>query len=135
MRRQRGFTLIEIVVAFVVLSLVLVTSFEIFTGGMRRASDLEDYSRALVLAQGKLAAAGTEEPYKEGELAGDSEDRRFHWVVSTRRTDEGAPPAGQPTSNNPYALYRVDVRVGWAGADTKERSLALSTLGLGPKPQ
>ena len=133
MRRQRGFTLIEIVVAFVVLSLVLVTSFEIFTGGMRRASDLEDYSRALVLAQGKLAAAGTEEPYKEGELAGDSEDRRFHWVVATRRTDEGAPPPGQPANNNPYALYRVDVRVGWAGADAKEHSLALSTLGLGPR--
>jgi general secretion pathway protein I len=133
MRAQRGFTLIEVVVAFVMLALVLVTSFEIFTGGMRRAGDLEDYSRALVLAQGKLAAAGTEEPYKEGDAEGDSEDRRFHWNVAIRRTEEGAPAQGQPVNNNPYALYRVDVRVAWAGADTKERSLALSTLGLGPR--
>jgi general secretion pathway protein I len=130
--RQVGFTLIEIVVAFVMLSLVLVTSFELFTGGMRRAADLEDYSRALVIAQSKIAAAGAEEPFKEGEVQGDSEDRRYHWVVAIRRSDEGMPATGQP-NNNPYALFRVDVRVGWVGADTRERSIALSTLGLGSR--
>jgi general secretion pathway protein I len=132
MRRQRGFTLIEIVVAFVMLALVLVTSFEIFTGGMRRASDLEDYSRALLVAQSKLAAAGTEEQYREGETQGETEDRRFRWAVGIRRTEEGMPAAGQP-NNNPYALFRVDVRVAWVGADSRERSLALSTLGMGSR--
>jgi type II secretory pathway pseudopilin PulG len=130
--RQVGFTLIENVVAFVMRSLVLVTSFEIFTGGMRRAADLEDYSRALLLAQSKLAATGTEEQLKEGDVQGDSEDRRYHWAVSVRRTDEGAPAAGQP-NNNPYALFRVDVRVGWVGADSRERSMSLSTLALGSR--
>ena len=133
-RAQRGFTLVEIVVAFVLLSLVLVTSFEIFTGGMRRASDLEDYSRALLVAQSKLAAAGTEEALKEGDAQGDAEDRRFHWALAIRRTEEGAPQPGQP-NNNPYALYRVEVGVSWTGADTRDHSLALATLILGPKPQ
>ena len=41
-RRQLGFTLVEIVVAFVLLSAVLVTAFEIFSQGLRRASDLDD---------------------------------------------------------------------------------------------
>lgn len=131
-KREAGFTLIEIVVAFVMLALVLVTSFELFTGGMRRAADLEDYSRALVLAQSKLAAAGTEEPYKEGETQGETEDRRFRWSVAVRRTEEGAPGPGQP-NNNPYALFRVDVRVAWAGADQRERSIAMGTLGLGSR--
>jgi len=131
-KRQRGFTLIEIVVAFVMLALVLVTSFEIFTGGMRRAAELEDYSRALLIAQSKIAAAGAEEPFKEGDTQGDTEDRRFHWIVAIRRTEEGMPAAGQP-NNNPYVLFRVDVRVGWVGGDTRERSLALSTLGLGSR--
>jgi general secretion pathway protein I len=130
--RQLGFTLIEIVVAFVLLSVVLVTSFEIFTGGMRRAADLEDYSRALLLAQSKIAAAGTEEQFKEGETQGDTEDRRFHWTVSVRRSEEGAPGPGQP-NNNPYALFHVAVHVGWTGADTRERSIALSTMGLGSR--
>jgi general secretion pathway protein I len=131
-RAQRGFTLIEIVVAFVLLALVLVTSFELFTNGMRRAADLEDYSRALLLAQSKLDAAGTEEQLKEGDTQGDSEDRRYHWAVAIRRTDEGAPAPGQP-NNNPYALFRIDVSVGWTGADSRERSLALSTMSLGSR--
>lgn len=131
-RAQRGFTLIEIVVAFVLLALVLVTSFEIFTGGMRRASDLEDYSRALLIAQSKLAATGTEEPLKDGDVQGESEDRRFRWAVAVRRTEEGAPEPGQP-NNNPYALFRIDVRVAWVGADTRERSMALSTIALGSR--
>ena len=131
-RAHRGFTLIEIVVAFVLLSLVLVTSFELFTNGMCRAADLEDYSRALLLAQSKLAATGTEEQLKEGDTQGDSEDRRFHWAVSVRRTDEGMPAQGQD-NNNPYALFRIDVRVGWAGPDTREHSLSLSSMGLGSR--
>ncbi len=128
--REAGFTLIEVIVAFVLLSVVLMTSFEMFTGGMRRAGDLEDYSRALVIAQSKIAAVGTEEAYKEGETQGDSDDGRYHWVLSVHRTDEGAPQPGQPV-NNPYALFRVEVRVGWRSADTRERSIALATLGLG----
>lgn len=131
-RAQGGFTLVEIVVAFVLLSLVLVTSFEIFTGGMRRASDLEDYSRALLIAQSKLASAGTEEPLKDGEVQGESDDRRFRWALAVRRTEEGAPGPGQ-ANNNPYALFRIDVRVAWVGADTRERSMALSTLAMGSR--
>ena len=130
--RQGGFTLIEIVVAFLLLSLVLMTSFEIFTGGMRRASDLEDYSRALLIAHSRLSAAGTEEQFKDGEAQGESDDRRYRWTTIIRRTDEGAPAPGQP-NNNPYQLFRVDVSVSWAGADARERSLTLSTMGLGPR--
>ncbi|MGE5097624.1 MAG: type IV pilus modification PilV family protein [Betaproteobacteria bacterium] len=130
--RQVGFTLIEIVVAFVMLALVLVTSFEIFTGGMRRAGELQEYSRALELAQSKIAAAGTEEPFKEGETQGETEDGHFRWAVAVRRTDEGAPAQGQ-SNNNPYALFRVDVRVTWAGADSREHSIALATMGLGSR--
>lgn len=131
-RRDAGFTLIEVVVAFVLLSLVLMTSFEVFTGGMRRAADLEDYSRALLIAQSRLTAAGTEEQFKEGEAQGQSDDQRYRWTTIIRRTDEGAPAEGQP-NNNPYQLFRVDVKVSWAGADSRDRSLTLSTLGLGPR--
>jgi general secretion pathway protein I len=130
--RQAGFTLIEVVVAFVMLALVLSISFEVFTGGMRRAGDLEDYSRALTLAQSKLGAAGTEEQIKEGETQGDTEDGRYHWTLSARHTDEGAPEAGQ-TNNNPYQLFHVEVRVDWRAADTRERSIAMSTLVIGSR--
>jgi general secretion pathway protein I len=127
--RSSGFTLIEVVVAFVMLSLVLSVGFEIFTTGLKRAGELEDYSRALVIAQSKIASAGTEEQFKESQTQGESEDRRFRWAMAITRTAEGL----QPGSPGPfvYVLYRVDVKVDWQGADNRDRSLALATLGLG----
>ena len=126
--REKGFTLIEVVVAFALLSLILVTTFEIFSAGFARAAYLDDYSRALVVAQSRLAAAGTEETLKEGEARGESEDHRFQWMVTIKRSDEGTDPSKTPPSV--YALYRIDVTVAWRGSDAREHSLGLSTLGL-----
>jgi general secretion pathway protein I len=117
------------VVAFVMLSLVLSVGFEIFSSGLRRAGELDDYSRALVIAQSKLAAAGMEVQLKEGQTQGDSDDRRFHWTTAITRTDEGLPDPRPPQSV--YVLFRVDVKVDWQGGDARSRSLSLSTLGLG----
>ena len=114
------------------LALVLSTSFEVFTQGMRRAGDLEEYSRALTLAESKLSAAGTEEQLKEGDTQGDTDDGRFHWTVSVRRTDEGAPEQGQP-NNPPYQLFHVQVKVDWRAADQRERSIDMGTLAIGSR--
>jgi general secretion pathway protein I len=126
--RESGFTLIEVVVAFVLLALVLGVSFEIFTTGFARAGLLEDQSPALLVAQSRLAAAGVEENLKEGETRGESEDRRFQWTVVVKRSDEGSAP-GKPAPSV-YQLYRIDVVVTWQGADSRPRQLALSTLSL-----
>jgi general secretion pathway protein I len=131
-RAQAGFTLIEVVVAFLLLSMVLMTGFEIFTTGLRRAGDLEDQSRALLIAQSRLAAAGTEELFKEGQLQGESDDRRFRWVRIITRSDEGTGEPGKPPTGA-FQLFRVEVKVEWRGGDLREHSLMLSTLGLGSR--
>ena len=130
--RARGFTLIEVVVAFVLLSIVLIVGFEIFSNGLRRAGDLDDYARALVVAQTRLAVAGSEEAFKEGQTQGESEDRRFRWAVSIKNSEFSAAEPGKPAPNA-YALYHVDVKVEWRGADAREHSMSLSTLGLGSR--
>jgi general secretion pathway protein I len=132
MRRERGFTLVEIVVAFVLLSAVLMTGFEIFSQGLRRAGDLDDEGRAIVIAQSKLAAAGVEELLKEGSSQGQSEDGRFRWTMVIQRTDEGSAGPGQPI-NNAYQLFRIEVRVEWASLDSRARSFELATLALGSR--
>ena len=131
--RQRGFTLIEVVVAFVLLALVMVTAFEVFSTGMSRAGDLDDRSRALAVAQSQLAAAGTEELFKEGQVQGETADRRFRWTTAVTRTEEGQDPA-RPVQA-PFVLYRVDVRVDWSSSTGRDQSLALASLGLGQRPQ
>jgi general secretion pathway protein I len=126
--RESGFTLIEVVVAFVLLALVMSTALEIFSAGLARAGQLEERARALVIAQSRMASVGVEETLKEGESVGESEDRKYQWAVSVRRTGEGEEP-GKPQPSA-YALYRIDVRVTWRGADARDHSLALATLGV-----
>ena len=64
MNRQRGFTLIEVVAAFVLLAVVLGMAFEVFSAGLARAGQLEDRSRALAIAQSQLALTGVEQVLK-----------------------------------------------------------------------
>ena len=128
-RRQAGFTLIEIVVAFVLLSLVLATSYQIFSSGLQRAGDLEDYSQALEIAQTQLANASLGETFEEGQVSGQSDDQRFHWTLTTAAYDDGTDPAKRVLQAQ-YGV-RIAVRVTWHNAVDLEKSLDLATITIG----
>ena len=130
-RRAAGFTLIEVVVAFVLLGLVLSVGFEIFSEGLARSGALEERSRALEVARSRLADAGAEQPLQEGASQGEADDPRFHWTTTVTAFDPSADPS-RPVLTA-YQLYHVAVRVDWRGADGKDHALALSTLGLGTR--
>jgi len=68
--KVRGMTLIEVLVAFVVLSVTMAVILQIFTGGMRNARMADSYSRAVFLAESRLAAVGTERPLLPGVESG-----------------------------------------------------------------
>ena len=129
-KRDAGFTLIEVVVAFLLLSLVLAAGFEVFTTGMRRAIDLEERAMALTVAQSRLAMAGTEEDLKEGTSAGQTDDGKFNWTLSITRSEEGAADKNQPLQT-PYGLYRIEAVVTWRGSDQRDHTFSLATLELG----
>ena len=129
MRRQRGFTLVEIVVAFVLLSLVLATSYQLFSTGMARAGDLDDYSRALEIAQTQIAQASIGDQFVIGETSGESEDERFRWVVAISPGDDSPEPG-----KHVYAAFnpvRIAVRVAWKSAIGADKQLDLATLVVG----
>ena len=131
--RQAGFTLIEIVVAFVILSMVLAVSYEIFSTGMRRAGDLEDQSQALAIAQSQLALAGIGESFPPANSGGESDDRRFRWNVTVADYDDGVDPAKRVLQT--YYPVRISIRVAWNSASSQERFLDMSTLVLGKTAQ
>jgi general secretion pathway protein I len=130
-RKQTGFTLLEVVIAFVVLALTLSVVFEIFSTWLARTSDLSDRSQALAIARSRLAGVGIEEGLKEGEARGESGDRRYAWAVRVERYSDQS-DAG-PTPRSTYSLYRAEARVKWRGVDGREREIALSNLHLGPR--
>lgn len=128
-KREAGFTLIEVVVAFVMLALVLATSFQIFSTGLQRAGDLEDYSRALVIAQSQLAQSSIGDSFEEGQISGETDDRRFRWSVAITPFDDGTDPAKRVLAT--FYPVRIAVRVVWQSASTQTRHLDLSTLVVG----
>ncbi len=130
-RSQSGFTLLEIVVAFVVLSLVLSVVFEVFSTWLARTASLGERSQALAIAQSKLAGVGLEDAVKEGETRGESADRRYRWTLRIERYGQ-APDAGAPIQST-YSLYRAQSSVRWVGGDGIEQAIELAGLHLGPR--
>ena len=134
--QQGGFTLLEVVVAFVLLALTLVTVFQIFSTGLARAGELDEHSRALVVAQSRIATVGLEEKLEGAvETRGESEDRKYRWTLSVQPYEEPPEPGtGQPVQPmSSLQMYRVEAVVAWDGADGRTRNLRLASLALGSK--
>ena len=123
----RGMTLIEVLVAFIVLSVTMAVIMQIFSGGMRNARLAESYSRAVFLAESKMAAVGLERPLIPGEDSGQV-GGEMHWRVSVTPAEDET-PNGQMV---PVRLYQVRVMAGWS-EDGRERQVELASLRLGPR--
>jgi general secretion pathway protein I len=130
-----GFSLLEVLVAFVILALVATALFELFGGALRTASISEEWSRALLVAQSRLTLAASAAPLREATDAGTEDDGRIAWqtVVAPYVIADANPELERQSEFMATRLYRVSVDVRYAGGDGKERTLALSTLKLGAR--
>jgi general secretion pathway protein I len=126
---QKGFSLLEVLAAFVILALVATALFRLFGGALGNAGVAEDASRAVLVAQSRLDAA-------RGELAVGSnsgtEDEKYAWTarVEPWESPDVAAQPGVAGLITPTQLYRITVEVRYPGAGGRERSLELSTLKL-----
>lgn len=131
---QRGFTLLEVLVAFTLLALLFAALFQVFAGGLAVTRTGETQSRAVLLAKSKLAEIGADQGIGPGTHFGAfdidaTKGPRYRWRAELSRYSED--PLGR-ADRGELVPYRVDLELIW-DADRGERSVTLSSLVLRPK--
>ena len=133
--RQTGFTLLEVLAAFVVFAVALAALMQVFTGGLRDAQLADEYARAVIMAQSRLAAFTAADSLQETTVSGTQGG--FGWTVSSvaydERLEDPAADLGREL-NLRVRLLRVESKVAWRAADGRDRDVNLATLVLGTKP-
>ena len=139
--RARGFSLLEVLAAFVILALVATALFQMFSGALTNAAAADDWSRAVLFAESRLTLAANAQPLVEAEDSG-REESGLRWESRVLALDmpppelvdaEAAPvevDAGQIVDNRPTRLYRVEVDVHFPGVAGKDRTFSLATVRL-----
>jgi general secretion pathway protein I len=132
---QRGFSLLEVLAAFVILALVGTALLRLFSGALGNATLADEYSRATLYAESRLAAVSVEAPLKEGTLQGNSDDGRYAWttVIAPYTTPGSTADLESATTAMPVRLWKLAATVTWPGAPGSERSVALSTVRIAVK--
>jgi len=124
---QTGFTLLEVLVAFTILSLTLGVLLQLFGTGLRNAGVSEDYTRAVLHAESLLAAVGVEEPLEPGIRSGELE-APFAWQSTVTPFVQEGLDIGRLEAAG-ITPYLVSVEVFWSRGQ-RTRSVVLETLRL-----
>jgi len=125
-RSDRGFTLVEVVVAIAILALMAGVIFRVNSDSIRNIHRADALTGASALAQSLIAKVGTEIPLREGEVRGQS-GTALQWRVQMKRYGDATDRAQWPLS-----AYTVVAEVTFR-SDPDTQPVALMTLRLGPK--
>jgi general secretion pathway protein I len=117
-RRQGGFSLLELLVAFVIMAFSLGMLYQASGGTVRSLGDTEQHLRATMLAQSLL---NSRDSVPEAGWSESGQSAGFSWSVSS------APFRTEVSDSRVPPLQQVEIVVGWSDRNGA-RQLALSTL-------
>lgn len=119
---REGFTLLEVLVAMVILSVALAAIFELFSVNLRGIAKADDYSDAVMVAESRMREVLDDDNLKERAWTETVNNKyRIEAVVSSTANDR--------TENLQVRLLEINLTVLWT-KDSKERSLNLKTLKM-----
>ena len=126
-RQQRGFTLLEVIAAIMLLAIAFAALMQVAGGSIRLSQNASEHSEAALWARSLLDTAFTTESVKAGTTSGRF-DQRYSWQlqVTPWRPADAAP-------NTPRQLYQLDLEVMW-GASVHPHSAHFRTLRLASAP-
>lgn len=126
--RSGGFTLLELLLAFVVFSLGFATVLEILSGSMRNTVRARHYSEAALTAQSLIDQVGLEIPLEAGFSAnGDSGEYQWALEIFDYRDVGENPHSVELAELTGIDLLQVDLEVSW-GEPPREQIQRFSTV-------
>jgi general secretion pathway protein I len=134
-RPQAGFSLLEVLAAFVILALVATALFRLFSGSLRNASAADEWSRALLVAESQLDLAASAQPLKETTDRGADGMGTIKWEsrVVPYVPPDTSPDLERAAEQLGTRLYRVTTDVTFPGVADGERKVSLTTIKLAQK--
>ncbi len=126
-----GFTLLEVLVAFIIAALALAALFSGGLGGLRAAATSGRYLEAVSRAESHLATATVGDALAPGDRQGD-EGKGFHWHVRITPAQAGAADPGSP-GKPVLTLYTVSSAISWS-EDGRTRTVQLDTQRVAAAP-
>ncbi len=124
--RTRGFTLLEVLVAFTILAVALVALLRAFSSGLRGLDAAEAATAAVQHARSKIEEIGSVIPLEPGLHEGDFEDG-YHWRVVIEPHELGDAAAAETL---PLLPYEIEVTV---TGETGGGTVTLRSLRLAPR--
>lgn len=112
--RQRGFSLIELVAAFVVFALGFAVLMGILSASIRNTRLAAEYTQAALWAQSQLDVVGIGEKLEPGHKSGRFDDQ-YRWELDVQKYEPppDANSAPKPEGFQGIDLFRVDLEVLW----------------------
>ena len=124
---QKGFTLLEVMVAITILGIGFVVIFQLFSIGLNSVERSLNYTKASIYAKEKLNEEFVIPEPQEGIKEGSSgKDNEFSWNVTTSRY------ASAFSSEPPFNIYQLTVDVTWQEG-LKQKNIHLETLKTAAK--
>lgn len=130
---QSGFTILEVLVAFVVAALLLSMILSGFSQGLSNLARVDTRAQAALIAQSRMAEVGVLSPLQTGVYQGVEEvGRPYSWRVSVAPLDWEF--AGRLAVMG-TVLYRVDVQVSWGEGQGANSFELMSLRTFREKPE
>lgn len=123
-RFNKGFTLIEVVVALAILGVGLAIIIELFSGGLRLGRTSEEYTKAANYARMKMEEISSQQDIEEGMKEGEF-DNGFRWQVNVKKIDI-LPIEKNPDFKPPVELFQVKINILWKSG-LKEKSTRIES--------
>ncbi len=124
-RRQRGFTLIEVMAAFAIFAVLFGVILQILSTSISNTRRSGDFTQAALLAQSRLDMVGVEALPEPGRYSGEFNDEyRWELLIEPYFIEDGD---GAAYDELPIDLYYVGLNVYWRDGG-RERTARFETL-------